>query len=214
MPFTAEQFLNVFKNYNTAVFPAQIIFIILACSTITLLFYDKSSFHRIICAVLSFFWLWIGVVYHIIFFTSINKAAYGFGILFIIQALLFLFYGVIKEEIQFNLRRDWIGAVGWTLIIYSLLIYPALGFIQGHGYPYQPTFGLPCPTTIFTFGLLVFTSPKTRMFIYVIPFLWSLLGFSAVVNLGILEDTGLLIAALTSTSLMIYQKRTAKKLAL
>ena len=41
-------------------------------------------------------------------------------------------------------------------MIFAVLIYPARTYLMGHRYPAFPTFGLPCPTTLFTIGLLVF----------------------------------------------------------
>jgi hypothetical protein len=40
----------------------------------------------------------------------------------------------------------------------------------------------------------------------IIPFLWSLLGFSAAVQLGIREDIGLLVAGLAGTGLLIARR--------
>jgi hypothetical protein len=39
-------------------------------------------------------WAWMGLVYHIGFFRFINPAALGFGIAFLVQAWLFLVWGV------------------------------------------------------------------------------------------------------------------------
>lgn len=48
---------------------------------------------------------------------------------------------------------------------------PSLGVAIGHTYPAQPTFGLPCPTTIFTFGLLLWVRPPVPWSLLVIPVL-------------------------------------------
>lgn len=208
MPFTTDQFLNIFKEYNTTIFPMQILFNILACFIIAMIFFRVHSRSRIINVILSFLWMWTGVVYHIMFFTSINNAAYVFGSLFIIQSLLLLFLGVIRSDLRYDYREDWIGKIGWILVVYSLLIYPALGYLFGHSYPHQPTFGLPCPTTIFTFGIFLFISSEVRISVYIVPVLWSLLGFSAAINMGIFEDLGLVSASLISISILIFHRKT------
>jgi hypothetical protein len=158
--------------------------------------------NKFVNLVLSFLWLWMGVVYHIIFFSKINPAAYIFGSLFIIQSFLFLFFGVFKSKLHYTRPN----AVGIIFILFALFIYPFLGILFGHIYPANPTFGLPCPTTIFTFGILLFTERKIPFYIYLIPFLWSLIGFTAALNLGIYEDTGLLIAGFTGSWLLLSQK--------
>jgi hypothetical protein len=91
-----------------------------------------------------------------------------------------------------------------------MLIYPILGQLLGHLYPRCPTFGVPCPTTIFTFGMLLWTIGKVPKYVLIIPLLWSIIGFSAAINLGIKEDIGLLIAGLVATFMILYKDRKMK----
>jgi len=206
-PFTIDDFLNVFKTYNEAVFPLQIIFYIIAVIGIYLIFKPQSNSNKYIVGILSFFWFWIGVVYHIIFFSAINKAAYIFGILFIIQGVLFAIYGIIKSNLTFGYRNNIYNYIGVIFILYALIIYPILGHFFGHWYPNSPTFGLPCPTTIFTFGVLLFLNKKISVLILIIPLLWSIIGFGAALNLSIYEDYGLLIAGVLGFVLLLIQNR-------
>jgi hypothetical protein len=43
--------------------------------------------------------------------------------------------------------------------------------------------------------------------VLVIPFLWSIVGFSAAVSLGIREDNGLLFAGIASVGLLILRDK-------
>ena len=206
LPFKLDDFLQVFRNYNTAVFPIQIIFYCLAIIAVFLSFKKNQYSDRIISSALSFFWLWMGVIYHIIYFSSINKAAYFFGIVFIIQGLLFLWKGVYQKNLHFSFYPDINGIMGSLLILFALVFYPIISYLAGHAYPVTPTFGLPCPTTIFSFGILLFLKEKYSLWLLVIPFLWSLIGFSAAFSLGMKEDTGLIIASILSCILLIRKK--------
>lgn len=206
-PFTLEQFFAVFKNYNQAVFPMQIVFYLVSAVVIYLVLKPNSTSDRIISIILSFLWLWMGIVYHIIFFTSINKAAWLFGGLFIIQEILFLYFGVFQNKFSFCSQKDMYGITGLILVLFALVIYPVIGYFFGHIYPFSPTFGLPCPTTIFTFGLLLMSNNKTPAGLLIIPLIWSVIGFMAAVQFGILEDTGLIVAGVVTVSLLIYRKR-------
>lgn len=207
LPFSTEDFLNVFRSYNQSVFPVQIIFYLIAIICIYLLVKGSAGSNKIIASVLSFFWLWIGIVYHIIFFSSINKAAYFFGGLFIIQSILFFIYGVVQNKLSFAYTKNIFSYTGIVFLAYALIIYPLLGYLLGHKYPEAPTFGLPCPTTIFTFGILLFTIKKISILIIIIPLLWSLIGFSAAFNLGIYEDYGLLIAGVLGFVLLVIKNK-------
>lgn len=206
-PFTVDQFLDVFKNYNEAIWPMQVIFYLMGLVVIYLVFKPGSKAQKIINIVLAFLWLWMGIVYHLMFFTAINKAAYLFGGIFILQGVLILFYGVFQNKLSFKFRSGLYGVTGIVLILFALIFYPVLGYFLGHLYPSSPTFGLPCPTTIFTFGLLLLTDKKCPVAIMIIPFIWSVIGFMAAFNFGIVEDTGLLVSGLLTLPMLIIRNK-------
>lgn len=205
IPFTIDQFLGVFEKYNLAVWPMQVFLNLLALIAILFSFKKAGYSDKVIGIILSFFWLWIGIVYHLIFFTSINKAAYLFGILYIIQGLIFLFAVIIKSKLSFKFKSNSYGVIGCIFILYALVIYPILGHFLGHLYPKNPTFGLPCPTTIFTFGLLLWTDKLIPRYILLIPLIWSIIGFGAAVSLNVREDFGLVIAGVLGVILIFFR---------
>jgi len=207
LPFSLADFLNVFKIYNQSIFPLQIVFYLIAFSCVYLLSTKNKNTTKVISVVLSFFWLWMGIVYHIIFFSEINTAAYIFGGLFILQGIMFAGCGLIRKKLSFEYTKSIYNYVGILFLLYALIIYPVLGTFLGHSYPYSPTFGLPCPTTIFTFGILLFLNKKMPLHLLIIPVLWSIIGFTAALNLTIYEDTGLLIAGVTAFVLLIMNNR-------
>jgi Family of unknown function (DUF6064) len=207
LPFTIDQFFEVFKNYNHSVFPMQIIFYLLALTVILLSIKKIAQADKIINAILSFFWLWMGVVYHLLYFARINKTAYVFGMAFILQGLLFFYQGVLNDKVTYKFRFDKYGWVGALLMTFALIIYPFLGYVSGHFYPGAPTFGLPCPTTIFTFGILLWFDRKMPLSILIIPFIWSIIGFFAALQLGVREDTGLLVAGIAGTLMITLRNK-------
>ncbi|MBD3386031.1 hypothetical protein GF407_14035 [candidate division KSB1 bacterium] len=207
LPFTLEQFFDVIAQYNQSIWPAQIFLNILAVAAVILVLFKVKSNEKMINGILGAFWLWIGIVYHLAFFTDINQGAYLFGFLFIVQGIIFVFAGVIKDKLLFHFEWDMYNLFGIVFILYALILYPIIGHQMGHIYPEQPTFGLPCPTTIFTFGILLWTSSRIPKYVLVIPLLWSLIGLSAAINLTIKEDYGLLIAGLVGTTLILIRDR-------
>ncbi len=206
MPFTVDEFLVIFRDYNNAVYPLQFVLFLSALYIIYLAFSKKSYGSKAVTWILIFYWLWIGVVYHIIFFSSINPAAYVFGLIFILQSLLFIKAGIMDKKLEFKFEKGLNQYTGGLIILYSLIIYPLLGIYFGHSYPENPTFGLPCPTTIFTFGLLLWTTKKIPAYILGIPIIWAIVGFTAALRLGIREDIGLLAAGLIASVLIIKEK--------
>lgn len=206
LPFTTEQFLNVFEAYNTAIWPLQVGLYILAVGSVYL-FSKRTIYNKTITVVLSFLWIWMGVVYHVLYFSVINKAALIFGVAFFLQGLMFLYFGIFRRSLSFKLSRNLYSIIGVLFIFYALVVYPVLGYNMGRVYPESPTFGLPCPTTIFTFGILLMAVKKLPYVLLIIPFIWSIIGFSAAFTLGIIEDTGLIIAGISSTVLIIYKNK-------
>lgn len=207
LPFSEEQFLRVFAEYNLAVWPAQLILYAAALLALFLAARRRRHSGNVVMVLLAALWLWTGTVYHLTFFATINKAAYLFGALFILQALLFVAGGVRKPSLTFRFRADTCGFAGAGLFAYSLLVYPALGRLFGHEYPAAPTFGLPCPTTIYTFGLLLWAEDKIPARLLLIPLAWSLAGMSAAVTLGMTEDYGLTAAAAVAAVLIVSRNR-------
>jgi hypothetical protein len=214
VPFTPEEFFGIFKQYNERIFPLQALFYLLALVILFLVIRKHSLTNKVVSGILAYLWLWMGVVYHLLFFTAINRAAYVFGGIFIVQGVLFFVLGVLQDKLSLNWKPDLHGITGGILIGFALFVYPAIGYALGHVYPAAPGFGLPCPTTIFTFGVLLLCDKKCLVVILIIPLLWSILGFTAALSLGVYQDFGLLIAGvLASALIMIRNFRTKRSLA-
>ena len=211
IPFTTDEFLGVFELYNLSVWPSQLVLYALALVALMSLYRDDTRTHQVLFAVLSLLWAWTGLVYHIMYFSSINKAAYAFGLLFLAQSFIFVYTGIIRTKISFKFRLDKFTVIGIVFIAYALIFYPLLGIALGHVYPKSPTFGVPCPTTIFTFGVLLFSTHRIPFFVLVIPFAWSIVGFSAAFNLSIYEDIGLVISGIVSTVILTMLKKKPKE---
>lgn len=205
IPFTAEQFFEIFEKYNRAVYPWQIILIAMAIVAILLAVRPIRYSNKIIALILAFLWLWSGIVYHLLFFTRINSLAPHFATLFVAQAILFLYEGVATNRLSFSAKRNLRGICGALLIVFALISYPLLGYTLGQVYPAQPTFGVPCPTTIFTFGLLLWTNKRVLFYLLIIPSIWSLIALSAATSLGVKEDFGLPVAAIIGAGLLLYR---------
>lgn len=213
LPFSRDQFIAVFAEYNVAVWPVQVIAYLLGVGAIVLLLLRSHTHDRIIGGVLAAMWLWTGIAYHWLYFSSINKAAFVFGALFVVQGLTFLLASVVRDPFRFGFPGGAIGWIGWALIVYAAVLYPLLGVWTGHTYPAMPMFGItPCPVTIFTFGLLLLTTAPVSRWHLVVPFVWSLIGGSAAFLLAIPQDWVLLISGVVTTTLLVVRDRGRRQL--
>lgn len=206
LPFTHEEFLQVFAGYNQAIWPAQVIAYLVGLAMLAALARGSS---RLAALGLALMWLWTGVGYHWFSFTRINPAAWAFGALFVLQAMLITAYGVFSSRLRLDMRGGGaVGALGWFLIVYAALLYPLLGVLTGHSYPRMPMFGVtPCPVTLFTFGLFLLASARVPRWLLVIPAAWSLVGGSAAFLLGVPQDWLLLFSGLAIVPIVLRDRR-------
>jgi hypothetical protein len=203
-PFTADQFFDVFRRYNEAVWPAQValnvIGVLAAAAAYRANARRSRTWARVAIVLLAALWLWTGIVYFKMFFVAITPAAQVFGSFFIAEAALLLIcaweIGPLERASRASL------AVGGFIIVYALLVYPIVGMATGQAYPAFPTFGATCPITIFTFGVLcAFPSSVSRVAIAV-PLLWVAISSYAAFGFSVYEDFGLLAAAIAAIVVM------------
>jgi hypothetical protein len=114
--FTIAQFFAVFVAYNTSVWPMQIFLNLLGILAAGLCFRAAAP-SRSIATILAILWIWTGVVYHWMFFSTVNPAAMAFGLLFVIQACLFLYFGAIRQVLVFGFERRWESYLGLVLVL-------------------------------------------------------------------------------------------------
>lgn len=200
LPFSRDQFFAAFAAYNEAVAPAQVLLLALGIAAAALAVRPPHVrwSDRAIGVVLAGLWLWMGVEYHWRFFRPINPAATLFGAAFVVEAGMLAWATVFRSGISFRAPRSLQGGLALALLVYAFAVYPAVGWALGHRYPAAPTFGLPCPTTIATLALLLWTVERPPLTVMLIPWVWALIGSTAVFQLGVREDLGLPVALVIS----------------
>ena len=200
LPFTETEFFAVFGRYNLAIWPAQIVAYALALVAIGALIFRPAWGAHAVFVVLALLWGWTGAAYHLGYFSTINPAAWLFGAAFILQAGLLAHHALKTGPAPERRRLD--GVIGWTMIAYAALLYPLLNGWLGHAYPQAPAFGVtPCPLTIFTFGLMSLAHARLPWRLYAIPVVWSAIGGSAALMLGVAADWALPAAGLLALAL-------------
>jgi len=216
LPFTREQFFELFAAYNEALWPAVVALWIASAVVVTVRLSARRPHDRWISGLLAGHWAWSALAYHLAFFTRINPAAWVFAALFLGQALLFFRVGVVQRRLSFAPWDDGWAPLAWVLIAYSLA-YPAINAIDHRSLLRIPTFGVPCPTTIFTAGVSMLAAPRSWR-LAAIPVIWSAIGGSAAFVLGVRADLVLPIAGLALTIFSVRrttpeQRRTGQRLA-
>jgi hypothetical protein len=208
LPFSHEQFVAVFAAYDLAVWPAQLVAYLLALAVVAALLRPSRGGSRVIGAALALMWVWTGIAYHATFFSAINRAAWLFALLFVMQGVLLGHAALRRPSLAFACVRGGAAWCGWGLLFYATVLYPLLGLWAGQRYPGLPMFGItPCPLTLFTFGVLLLAAPPLPCRLLVIPFVWSLIGGSAAWLLQVPQDWPLLLAGVTVAPALAWRDR-------
>jgi len=199
MPFSREQFFGVFAAYNHDIWPMQAVLFFVAVAAIAAAVENRRAAVQILAGL----WVWCAIAYHWMHFVPVNPAAWLFGALFLTQAVLLVRNRPPLEFIDIPSRRI---AAGGVFIAYALVAYPVFGTLIGHAYPYSPTFGAPCPLTIFTLGVLMMVRPPLPLALAIPALLWSLIASPAIFRFGMIEDAVLPLAAAAYVAFALHDR--------
>jgi len=193
LPFTVDAFLDVFAAYNQRLWVVALGLWLVSAYAVFVLATSRSSNPRFVSALLAVHWAWSGLAYHAGYFSSINRAAWIFSGLFLAQAGLLIWHGLVRQQLRIRHDPSFWRVCSLTLLAYAL-VYPALGYLEGLSFPRMPTFGVPCPTTILTLGFMLSMDEFLPLSVMVVPVVWSIIGGSAAFLLGVPADWMLFVA--------------------
>ena len=198
IPFSADVFFSFLAQYNQAIWPAQIVASLMAFAAVYLALRPRQNAGRIIAAILAFFWIWTGAVYHLSFFALINFWDLGFGLLFLIQGLLLLWSGVVRNRLDpAQAMPRPVFAAGLFAVASALIAYPLLSAVFGRELAEIAWVGSsPAPTILLTLGLLALSRAGRLWALSIIPLFLCLTGSLVAYLLPLPQDWLLLPAGL------------------
>src|SRR6187402_574004 len=121
---------------------------------------------------------------------SRNRDRVGIALL----AAMWIWTGLAYHVVFFSLINPAATLFG-MLLVYAVIGYPALGLLLGERVLELPAFGLtPCPVVLATLGMLLLATGPMRLWLFVIPVAWALIGGSAAVLLRMPQDWPLLVS--------------------
>ena len=201
------QFLRMIAGYNTTIWPLQLVAYALGVAVVILALWRPRRSDPLISIILAVFCLWVGVVFNATYFARGSRMAVALAVLFVIEAVILVWSGAVSRRLLFRVRADAYGVVGGVLVFYAMVGYLGLEYLLGRGYPRSLPFGLvPCPTVIFTLGVLLWSRPRLPKSVLVIPAVYALTGV-APVSKGIVEDVGLVVAGVVVTIMIVLRDR-------
>lgn len=199
---TSDSLLAVFKTYNEAIWPMQLLAYLLGAVALVLAVRTTAYSARVIAAILAFLWLFTGIGFFMLALAPILPSAYLFGGLFVVQAGIFM-TEAYRPGVSFGYGQGWSPLIGLLFVAFSVIGYPLVGLLVDHRYPQSPPFGLtPCPLVVFTFGLLLLTTSRVPKRLFAIPLLWALAGVIPAA-IGMVEDVAMVAAGVVGTALIL-----------
>jgi hypothetical protein len=173
--FSPRTYYRMLERYNEALWPAQLLTLALGIGILVLLRRPSPKQGRIIAGILALLWVWVAWAFLLGRYATINWAMRYVAPLFVLEALLLVWWGVIGGKLSFAVetRARARARVGAALFILGLLVYPALATIFGRPWQQAEVFGIaPDPTVIATVGLLLLTNSRFRWGLLPVPLIW------------------------------------------
>lgn len=202
-----DDFYAMFAAYNQAVWPMPIVMYVLALAAFIFSLQKRQGNNAVVLYILSFFWLWNAVVFSLLYFSRFSSMFYMSALLFIFQAIVLFLNGsslAVKPRLSFKLQNNFKTWAGMIFIMYALILYPIIGWAASHAYPAGPIFGTaPCPSAIFTVGMLLLAEKKISKILLIIPVIWGFAGFLPVLIYDVYADIGLILSGVASLILIL-----------
>jgi hypothetical protein len=208
LPFTAEILFSSFGQYNRALWPLWIVAPAIALALVLLTLRPVRHGDRAIGALLALGWLWVGVGYFILHFAAFDFAAPAYGVLFVLQALLLAWTGVVRGRLAFRFTGALFGWCGLSLALAAVLAWPLVDALTGHAWQSVRVAGLaPAPTAVFTLGMLLLSAGRTPVHLALVPLLWTLVAGARAWILTIPQDLALPVVGVGAFALIVWKNR-------
>jgi hypothetical protein len=206
--FTMQEFLTMIANSNARFWPVALAAYALGIGAVVMLLRKVRYASAVAVGALASFWLWTGVVFNGLLFSGLWRGAAVVAVLFVIQAALLAWTGLVKGELRFDVRADVEGIVGGLAMLYAAVGYPLVAVLTGRDLSQALLVGLaPCPTVVLTLGWLLWSRRPLPKILLVIPVLIALGMGAMAASQGMVEDFGLVVLAVVASGLLLVRDR-------
>jgi Family of unknown function (DUF6064) len=170
--FSPRTYYRLFELYNSAIWPLQVLALALGVVILALLLRGGLWRGRAVAAMLATCWLWVAWAYLLERYDTINWAASYFAAGFVVEGLLLIWTGIVRDRLRFRPGSDLIGRAGLCICLFALFVHPLIGPLAGRPWLQVELFGVaPDPTAVATLGVLV-AAHRTHWELLIIPLLW------------------------------------------
>ena len=205
--FSPRTYYRMFELYHRQIWPIQVVAIGSVAAILALLLRDSEWARRTIAALIATWWLWVGIVFHLSRYSTINWAAKYFAALFVIQSVLIVWLGIVRDRLRLTPGRNIGGRMALGLLAVAVVLQPIAGGLTVRAWPQVELVGVtPDPTAIATLALLALVTQRPPRSLLVIPVLWCAIGAATLWALGSAEAWVVMFAAISGLVLAIRQR--------
>lgn len=202
--FTSSTYFRLFERSNREWFPLQLVFAVAALLTIYYLERRGKPVVTSAAAMLfGFAWIWVAWEFHWRRYTPVMLAGPWFAGVFLLQGAALAIGGRFLSSPEKRTSKEFLLGLG--LMLFGLVLQPALGLLFGRPIPQLQFFGVaPDPTVTATLGLLFLVRASWTLF--VIPILWCLVTAATLSTLEAPDTWVMLAVTLAAVGGLAYRK--------
>ena len=205
--FSPRTYYRMFELYHQEIWPAQLVAVALVLAILVLMRRDEEWRGRVIAGMLAACWLWVAVMFHVRRYATINWAARYFAVLFVAQAALLVWNGVVRRRLTFRRSVESAWLVPGLLLI-AIALPPLVGRGTGRTWSQVELVGLtPDATAIATLGILLVASSRAPRTLMIAPLCWCVVGGATSWALGSAEAWVPIVAATGALTAMVWRPR-------
>jgi len=174
LPYTEDVLSSLLGRYNAELWPLHIAVYLLGLVALYLALTRRRGSGRTVAGVLAFGWLWTGAVYHWKYLATLDFSAPVFAAVFILQGMLLVWAGVIRNAFVFPTDSRLAIMAGTATVVLALVGSPLLALATGVDLARSQTFALtPMATMLATMGFMLLAR-RPPAYLVAAPLLWSL----------------------------------------
>jgi Family of unknown function (DUF6064) len=184
--FSPRTYWRLVVLHNEAVWPLQILTLLLGAAVLVLVVQPRPWSHRAISAILAAAWLWIAWAFLWNRYSQINWAMAYAAPAFVLEALVLGWTGTLRGHLRFVASTSLARMAGFLLLSYAVILHPFVAKLGGRGFGAAEIVGIaPDPTVIATLGLLTMASGNVAAWLcLVVPLAWCLVSWATLYTMG------------------------------
>ena len=187
--FSPRVYWRMFELHNEAVWPLQIVAVLLGAVILVWTVRPRPWSARVISMALAAAWIFVGWSFLWARYATINWAAAYAVPVFAAEGLLLAWFGTWRGDLHVAASRAVPSMIGLALFLYALVGNPFVALLAGRPLEAAEIIGIaPDSTAIATLGLLMMISGRwVAWTLMAVPLAWCIVSWATLRTMGSLE---------------------------